>query len=291
MLYLVTLNPAIDQYIIVDKFEKNITNISLKKEEVFGGKAINVGKIVNEFTNDYEIISTIDKKNEEFIKKNTDKLNIKFFDTDYVRTNIKINDNSEITEINESVTDLEQKTKDQIEDYLLKKVNVDDYVLFAGSVSKKDSSFIKELINKLNTKNIILDVPSFNINDFKDIKVLMIKPNEEEIKKLFNKDITIRDAAYKLNKLGIKEVIISLGKDGSYFKSEREEFKVNPIKGETINTVGAGDSFVGGYLIGKLKGYNIKKVLELANACGAASAFSKEIAKKEDIEYLIKKDS
>ncbi len=286
MIYLITLNPAIDQYITVDNFQKNITNNSKQKEEVFGGKAINVGKIINEFTNDYQIITTIDKKNKEFIEKNTSDLNITFFNTNHIRTNIKINDNSKITEINESVKNLEEDSKKEIEKYLLKNIKEKDYILFAGSVSKKDSIYIKELITKLNNKNIVLDIPNFTIEDFKDIKPLMIKPNKEEIKKIFNEDLTIEEAANKLNNQGIKEVIVSLGEEGSYYKSNKEDFKVKPIIGKAINTVGAGDSFVGGYLVAKQKKLPIKETLIFANACGAATAFSKNIATKKEIENL-----
>ncbi len=289
MIYLLTLNPAIDQYITVDNFEKNITNSSIKKEEVFGGKAINVGKIVNEFTKDYHILTTIDKKNNDFIKENTKDLNIKFFKTNYIRTNIKINDNSQITEINESVKDLKEETKKEIEEYLLKKVKKEDYILFAGSVSKTDSIYIKNLIKKLNNKNVILDIPTFTLEDFKEIKPLMIKPNQEEIIKIFNKNISIKESINKLNEIGIKEVIVSLGKEGSYYKDDKNEIKVEAKKGKAINTVGAGDSFVGGYLVAKQKNYNTKETLNLANSCGAATAFSKKIGTKKEIEELLNK--
>ncbi len=288
MIYLITLNPAIDQYIDVNNFEKNITNKSTSKEEIFGGKAINVGKIVNEFLNEYQIITTIDNKNKDFILENTKDLNIKFFNNDYIRTNIKINDNSKITEINETVKDLNEKTKKEINDYLIKKVKEEDYVLFAGSLSEIDTKFIKNLILSLKTKNIILDIPTFTLNDFNDLKPLMIKPNEEEIKKIFNKSIEPKEASKKLNELGIKEVIISLGKDGAYYKDDLKEIKIEPIIGKAINTVGAGDSFVGGYLVGKQKGYSTEEVLKLANTCGASTAFSKNIATKKEIEQLLK---
>ncbi len=288
MIYLITLNPAIDQYIDVNNFEKNITNKSTAKEEIFGGKAINVGKIVNEFLNEYQIITTIDNKNKDFILENTKDLNIKFFNNDYIRTNIKINDNSKITEINETVKDLNKKTKKEINDYLIKKVKEEDYVLFAGSLSEIDTKFIKNLILSLKTKNIILDIPTFTLNDFNDLKPLMIKPNEEEIKKIFNKSIEPKEASKKLNELGIKEVIISLGKDGAYYKDDLKEIKIEPIIGKAINTVGAGDSFVGGYLVGKQKGYSTEEVLKLANTCGASTAFSKNIATKKEIEQLLK---
>ncbi len=288
MIYLITLNPAIDQYIDVNNFEKNITNKSISKEETFGGKAINVGKIVNEFLNEYQIITTIDNKNKDFILEDTKDLNIKFFNNDYIRTNIKINDNSKITEINETVKDLNEKTKKEINDYLIKKVKEEDYVLFAGSLSDTDTKFIKKIILSLKTKNIILDIPTFTLNDFNDLKPLMIKPNEEEIEKIFNKNIEPKEASKKLNELGIKEVIISLGKDGAYYKDDLKEIKIEPIKGKAINTVGAGDSFVGGYLVGKQKGYSIEEVLKLANTCGASTAFSKNIATKKEIEKLLK---
>lgn len=289
MIYLITLNPAIDEYVEVDNFKMNITNFSSKKTRNFGGKAINVGKIVNEFTKDYEIITTLNEQDEQFIKKETRDLNINFFKVEHVRENIKINDNSNITEINEAVKKLDTPVMEEIKKYIINKTTQEDIILFAGSVHKEDVKEIVKICSELKTDKIIVDSASFTLEDLKAIKPYMIKPNAEEVEKLLGSQTSYKEEADELIDFGISNVIISLGGKGSYYKSKDHEFSIPGIKGDVVNTVGAGDSYVGGFIVGTYNGYELTKTLKLAAASGSATAFSNSIAKKDEIEEMFKK--
>lgn len=95
--------------------------------------------------------------------------------------------------------------------------------------------------------------------------------------------------AKRLNDLGAQSVIISMGKDGSIFISEDLILKAKPIEGRLINSVGAGDSMVGGFVYGLKNGLSKKEAYKLAVACGTATAFSEDIAKKELIYEILKR--
>lgn len=77
------------------------------------------------------------------------------------------------------------------------------------------------------------------------------------------------EVAEELLKKGVKIVVITLGKDGCYIRTEREEISIDGYKVKAVDTTGAGDAFAAGFLAGYLKGYDLTYSGKLANAVGA----------------------
>ena len=72
---------------------------------------------------------------------------------------------------------------------------------------------------------------------------------------------------------------IFLGEDGNVYESKAP-------KGKVINSVGAGDSMVAGFLAGYLDKKDYKHAFKMGIAAGSASAFSKDLATREEIETI-----
>ena len=95
--------------------------------------------------------------------------------------------------------------------------------------------------------------------------------------------------AKKLQEKGAQNVLISLGGDGAILLTEKNEvYYSNTPKGQVINTVGAGDSMVAGFVAGYLKKKDYKESLKLGIASGSATAFSAGLAMNEEINGLLK---
>lgn len=69
----------------------------------------------------------------------------------------------------------------------------------------------------------------------------------------------------------VPTVVIKLGSKGALAKSRGQVIQLPAFKVRTIDTTGAGDSFDAGFLYGHLNGFDLRKSLTLANACGAMS--------------------
>ncbi len=283
MIYALTLHIAIDRYINTDNLVVNETNYYHNQDVVVGGKSVNVCKIINEFSKDYKLVSTTDLDNLKLVNDELKDINKELFIDSKSRVNYKINNNGVITELNQKVPALDDKTKAELFDYLIKNVSQNDYLLIAGSISIDNIQDIKMLCKTINTNNIIIDSNAFSYDDLMEIKPLMIKPNEEEIDKIITDKMSVNDKINKLINGGIKEVILTSGSKGVSYNNQ--DF-VKPESGEVVNTVGAGDSFVGGYLVSKIENKDIKSTIKFAQACGSATAYSKDIAKKNDILEL-----
>jgi len=78
-----------------------------------------------------------------------------------------------------------------------------------------------------------------------------------------------KEIASLLIDYGVKIVGLTLGKDGSYLKDKDKEIFIPPFKARVLDSTGAGDSFAAGFLAGYLKGWELKKIGQLANCVGA----------------------
>ena len=95
----------------------------------------------------------------------------------------------------------------------------------------------------------------------------------------------IIEGAKDLRARGARNVIISRGAKGAVLVSEQGDIIVqDPIPGNTVNSVGAGDSMVAGFLAGYIKTQDYQYAMLLGTAAGSATACSPGLATREEIE-------
>ena len=94
-------------------------------------------------------------------------------------------------------------------------------------------------------------------------------PSIEEAKQLTGLD-SPPDIARFLMDYGIQTVGLKMGDRGSYVRSGTEEFYVPAYEVDVVDTTGAGDAYVAGFLAGTVMGWDLKRTSELASAAGAA---------------------
>ena len=97
-------------------------------------------------------------------------------------------------------------------------------------------------------------------------------------------------AAYakKLQEQGARNVLVSMAGDGAVLVSaDGRVFETMPPKGKVINSVGAGDSVVAGFLAGYLETGDYERAFYMGVCTGSASAFSEGLAQKEDVYALL----
>ena len=135
------------------------------------------------------------------------------------------------------------------------------------------------------TKDLLLNVLKY--------KPFFVKPNNHELGEIFNVELNTRDDvipyAKKLQEMGAQNVLISMAGQGAVLVSDNNEvIQSKAPKGIVVNSVGAGDSMVAGFLAGYLETGNYKKAFINGLCCGSASAFQVGLATKEDVENVKK---
>ncbi|MGN0478169.1 MAG: 1-phosphofructokinase family hexose kinase, partial [Hominenteromicrobium sp.] len=111
----------------------------------------------------------------------------------------------------------------------------------------------------------------------------LIKPNREELSALFGEPADTDEAVLalvgRLQAQGAQHVLISMAGDGALLcTADGAVYRAPAAKGTVVNSVGAGDSMVGGFLAGYERTGDFAEALALGTAAGGATAFSVGIA-------------
>jgi len=298
MIYTVTFSPAIDY--VVDLSDLEIGGINrTKQEQAFpGGKGINVSLVLANLGKSSVATGFLGGFTGRFIKEELEKRHIEsgFIEVEgLTRINVKIRAGKE-TAINGQGPHI---TNEDIEKLIsqLEKLTSKDLLVISGTVPKSLPSNIYEMILeriKGNGIEVIVDATKEILLNTLKYHPLLVKPNKEELEEMFNVTISNDDElienASKLVKLGARNVIVSLGGDGALLVGEglNPELRAAP-QGKVVNTVGAGDSLVAGFIAEYLDSHNIARAFKQGIATGSASAFSEYLATKDEVEALLSK--
>ena len=112
---------------------------------------------------------------------------------------------------------------------------------------------------------------------------------EECFNRKLNNIEEIIQAGKDLQALGSKNVLISLGKDGSILITEKEVYIGNAPQGKLISSVGAGDSMVAGVVYGIAKGMTLEDSYKYGIASRSSTAFSEGLTTFEGMNSLLNK--
>lgn len=101
-------------------------------------------------------------------------------------------------------------------------------------------------------------------------------PNEHELEGYTNASkMLLRDKANLLLDKGCKNVLVTLGENGSILVNKNDFIRVNAIKVAAIDTVGAGDSYIGAFVTALANKKSIKEAMEFATRCSAITVTRK----------------
>lgn len=295
MIYTLTLNPSIDYVIEVPNLELGKVNRTSQDIKFPGGKGINVSRMLSSQGTENIALGFLGGFTGEFINN---KLKTYGITTNFIkvngdsRINVKVKSNEE-TEINGAGPNISKENLDT----LFKKLDAlkeDDILVLAGSIP---STLHKDLYLQIqkrvcnNNVKVVVDTSGKALLEAIKNKPFLIKPNNHEIEEIFNVKIKsekeLISYGKKLVELGAENVIISMAGDGALLINSNGIFKGNAPKGEVKNSVGAGDSLVGGFLAEYVKTNDILKSFKNGIASGSASAFSLDLAKYEFVKELL----
>ncbi|MBU1020263.1 MAG: 1-phosphofructokinase [Firmicutes bacterium] len=286
MIYTVTLNPAIDRTVLVDEInEFDVTRV-VKTVRDAAGKGINVSKVITSLGGSTIATGFLAGVNGEFIQVELMKKGIKeafIFVGGETRENIKLIEkkSGKTLEINEAGPTIEPQYLERFIKTLDRSLKKDDILVLSGSVPGGiPVEVYQTLIERYHSLGIttILDTSKELLQKGILGKPTIIKPNRYELELYSGKklatDQDIVTEALKICHQGIKEVIVTLGKDGAIYVSEERVFRVDSPRVVVQSSVGAGDSFVAGMAYALSEGYDTEKRLKYAASVAGACVMS-----------------
>ncbi|MBQ9327156.1 MAG: 1-phosphofructokinase [Solobacterium sp.] len=295
MIYTVTLNPSLDYVIEVDRFQTGQINRASREHLYYGGKGINVSCILHELGEESTALGFIagysGRMIQDGLRENgicTDFVEVK---QGFTRINVKLNSEEE-TEIN-GVGPLIKEAEFEELKRKLERLKQGDTLILSGSVpSCLRVDAYEELISSLKEEvTLVIDIQK-NLFQLLKYRPFLIKPNHHELAELFHTELSSEEKiiqnAKRLQDMGARNVLVSLAEQGAILLDETGTIHHAPAaSGTVVNSVGAGDSMVAGFLAGYRKTNDYAYALTLGTACGGATVFQSGLASNVDIETVL----
>lgn len=299
MIYTVTFNPSIDYIVTVPDFMTGMVNRTSHEIIFPGGKGINVSMVLTNLGCENTALGfTAGFTGDEIVRL----LEEKGISTDFIRIeegnsriNVKLRAQRE-TEINGQGPQISSRDIRSLYEKL-DQLEVGDTLVLAGSIpDTMPESMYMDIMDHLKKKNlnIVVDATKDLLMNVLPYQPFLIKPNNHELGEIFGTVLTEKDEviyyARKLQEQGARNVLVSMAGEGAVLVTEEgQEFRAKAPEGKVVNSVGAGDSMVAGFLYGFGETGSYEAAFRWGVCTGSASAFSEELATKEAAWELLKK--
>lgn len=298
MIYTVTFNPSLDYYVQVNNIKNGVVNRTASERLAVGGKGINVSLALKELGEETLALGFTAGFTGKYIRDKVTSLGLDF---DFIevkgqsRINVKVKSNTE-TDINGTGAPVTQSDVNKLVRKLRAYLKEGDWLAVCGSVpSSLPPTVYADIFRKLKNIpdiNFVVDANGRLLTETLKYKPFLIKPNLYELCEVFglsslNDMESVFAYARKLQEMGARNVIVSMGSSGAAMVTETSQsIFVRAARGQLVNSVGAGDSMIAGFIHEYLKSGNYFSALNFATAAGSACAFTKNLANREQIEYV-----
>ena len=297
MIYTVTFNPSLDYIVSVDGFTLGRVNRTTKELVYPGGKGVNVSLVLKNLGMENTALGFIAGFTGTEIERGLKEWGCL---TDFIkipegmsRINMKLRSREE-SEINGQGPRI---SEDALEE-LYRKLDAmepGDVLVLAGSIpnSMPDSSY-EQILARVQGRHIrsVVDATGDLLVNVLKYHPFLIKPNNHELEEIFNVPMDSRETivahAKKMQEMGAENVLISMAGDGAILVAADGGVWQSPApKGNVVNSVGAGDSMVAGFITGYLKSQSYEEAFHMGICTGSASAFSERLATQEEVDGIL----
>lgn len=298
MIYTVTFNPSLDYYVKVNNLKSGIVNRTSTEYITVGGKGLNVSLALKELGDPSYALGFVAGFTGRAIDEKVSALGLEheFLEVEgQSRINVKIKSTTE-TDINGTGALVTEDEVARLTKRLKALLKDGDWLIICGSVPPPlDDKTYENLLKKIKTVkniNVVVDACGGLLTNTLKYRPFLIKPNIFELSEIFGLKTLpntkeIAACARTLQKQGARNVIVSMGSDGAVMVTETDQaMYVRAARGQLVNSVGAGDSMIAGFIHEYLASGNYFSALNFATAAGSACAFTQHLATREQIEYI-----
>ena len=296
MIYTLTCNPSVDYVVQLADFQPGMVNRAVGEQIFSGGKGINVTVILKNLGIPNRALGFLGGFTGDFIEQD---LQTQGCQTEFIRLakgfsriNVKIRGQEE-SEINGGGPAVDQAAVER----LFEKINSlhkGDMLIISGSIPPSlPKDLYEKILDLIQERGVYTVVDTAGESLMKTLRYepFLIKPNRQELEELAGSRLFTREEILaqgkRLQEMGAKNVLISLAAEGAMLlTSDGKALFGEAPRGTVRNSVGAGDSMVGGFVAGWLQTGSFHAALQWGIAAGSASAFCEGLATGEEIRRL-----
>ena len=297
MICTVTFNPSIDYDVQVDDMRLGVINRTASELILPGGKGINVSIVLSNLGHESRALGFVAGFTGTEIEARLDAMGVghDFIHVaeGFTRINMKIKSNEE-TEVNGQGPRISAVEIDQLFAQL-DELGEGDTLVISGSVpGTLPSDMYERIMARLEGRGVrvVVDAERDLLVRVLPYRPFLIKPNNFELGDIFGVELATREEvvpfARRLQDMGARNVLVSMAGEGGVLVDEEGGTHMSEAaKGTVVNSVGAGDSTVAGFLAGYLETGSYETAFRMGLATGSASAFSAQLATRTEVEELM----
>ncbi len=293
MVYTVTFNPSIDYIMTVSPFKEGETNRTSAERFTAGGKGINVSLALRNLGVETTAIAfTAGWTGREIERQLTESgLPCEFIRVDgESRINVKIKSGVE-TEINGRGAAVDEAAFARLLDKL-GRLRAGDVLALSGNaaIGTAEDVYTRIMSSVPSGVAVTVDAHGDLLKSVLPLRPLLIKPNLDELCGIFGRNIgddEIGSCAEELRQAGARNVIVSLGAGGAVLASECGVHRLAAPRGKLVNSTGAGDTLVAGFIAEYLRSGDVLSSFAYGVAAGSACAFMEGFPRREEVEIYV----
>ncbi len=278
-----TINPAVDRTVTVDKLVFEDRGYILNRDEGAGGRGINASHVIHSFGGKTLALLTAGGEPGAKIEKSLAKMGFPF-ETVRVRSdsriNLTISDKQGLTvKLNEVGAPLEKDEVDAIRKLVEARLPKAHWLMICGSVQPHvPPTFYQELVERAKKHNVktLLDADGDALQHALEARPTVITPNQPEAERLLGRALLTRsqflEALERIQAMGPESVILSLGSRGAVASSSEGIFEAIAPRVEALSPIGAGDALAAAFAWSQDKKKSFVDSLRWGVAAGSAKA-------------------
>lgn len=297
MISTVTFNPSLDYVVRVDDMRLGLINRTTYENVLPGGKGVNVSIVLGNLGHESRALGFVAGFTGTELERLCSEAGVS---CDFIRVaegmtrvNVKVKSNEE-TELNGQGPRIAEADVDALLSRL-DALGEGDTLVISGSVpSSLPHDMYERIMARLEGRGvrIVVDAERDLLTRVLPYRPFLVKPNNHELGDIFGVTLRARDEvvpyARRLQEMGAANVLVSMAGEGGVLVCETGEVFQSPAaRGTVVNSVGAGDSSVAGFLAGLIETGSYERAFRMALASGSASAFSDHLATREEVEALL----
>jgi 1-phosphofructokinase family hexose kinase len=301
MIVTVTLNPAVDQTLVLSKFVAGDT-LRVKASRLDpGGKGINVSRVVRELGGESLAMGFAPGGLGRYVEQTLDSQGIPcdFLHTrGETRTNITILDESRHmqTILSDPGPQTDPHYVVELKKRLRKRLRPGDWLVLAGSIPPPlDASVYTEIIHDAAEMGVhtVLDADGAALVAGAAAHPEIVKGNRREMERLLGRHLdgegAMLEAAREVHEAGVEYVVVTRGREGAVAAAEHRYLRGVAPRVRAVSAVGSGDAFLAGVVLTLSRGGGIEEALRLGIAAGTASVLfpGTELCRRREVDILM----
>ena len=301
MIVTVTLNPAVDQTLALERLTLGDTNRVRESRIDPGGKGINVSRVLRELGRESLATGFAPGSLGRFVEHSLLELGIlcDFVHTrGQTRTNLTVVDEAEheTTLLSYRGPEMDPRHVQTLETRLRRYISAGDWLVVAGSIPPPLDPWVYARLIELGRQRgarTVLDADADALVAGLSARPEIVKLNHHEAERLLGtaleSDQALVEAADAMRDAGAETAVVTAGARGAVAISEEGAWRSWSPPADVISSVGAGDALLGGLLYSLEEGGSLEEGLRWGTAAGAAACLTSgtQLCRQSDLLGLL----